>query len=332
MLEMSRTDSIKDDYFKIDVETHLIGDRKHIDYFPGMKLWWAAAKGITMAVNPKGTPPEVPKHAPEDLIDFMDTYGVDMACVLPEVMMPTTGYTTRWSTNGYVAEQAEKYPDRFIFCPNVGPLIYRGVKNAVQELDYLVKERNAKLVKFYPPEDTYINDPRIWPFYEKVNELGIPLVVHTGWAWVPPGLSRYSQPVLLEEVANDFPDMKIIALHMGWPYPDELNMLAVSHPNVYIGTSLIGSWAYTSKRQFAKLIGEAIHWATSDRIIWGSDWIGLVSGSLRQIEGLRDFQIPEDMQEDYGYEPLTTEDKRKIFGENLARLLNIEPRRRIKVK
>jgi len=329
---MPGTDIVKDDYFKIDVEAHLIGNREHLDYFPGMKSWWLAAKGITRAESPKGSPVEVPKHSPEDLLAFMDEYGVDMACVLPEVMMLTTGNSARWSTNGYVAAEAAKHPDRFIFCPNVGPIIHRGVKNAVWELDYLVKERNARLVKFYPPEDTYINNPELWPFYEKVNQLGIPLVVHTGWAWVPPGSSRYSQPVLLEEVANDFPEMKIIALHMGWPYADELNMLAVSHPNVYIGTSLVGSWAATSKRRFAKLIGEAIHWAGADRVIWGSDWIGLVAGSLRQLEGFRDFQIPPEMQEEYGYDPLTPEVKRKIFGENLARLLNIEPRRRVKGK
>jgi predicted TIM-barrel fold metal-dependent hydrolase len=110
----------------------------------------------------------------------MDRFGVDMDCLLPESMMDNTGFSTKWSTNGELAAACEKYPDRFILQANVGPLLQRGMKNVLWEVDYLVKERNCKLFKFYPPEDTYINDERIWPFYERCQQLGVPVTIHTG--------------------------------------------------------------------------------------------------------------------------------------------------------
>jgi predicted TIM-barrel fold metal-dependent hydrolase len=339
--EMSTIPSQKDDYFKIDVEAHILGglDQKYINYFPGWQAWWKSVSSLYRFVfGPPGNPAypregELDReHTPEHLLNIMDKHGVDMACILPEVMMNTTGFSTRWVPNGYVAEVCENNKERFIFTPNVGPLLKRGLKNAIWELEYLVKERNAKMVKFYPPEDTYINDPEIWPFYKKVTELNIPIAIHTGWAGILPGLSKYCLPVLLDEVATEFMDMNIIAYHMGYPYQDDLNLIAGTHPNVYIGLSVWVRWALGRPRVFAKLIGEALLFAGPDRIIWGTDYTGVEVSVRTSTEGFRDFEIPEDMQRDYGYPPLTDEDKRKIFGQNLAKLLHIDTStRKVKV-
>jgi predicted TIM-barrel fold metal-dependent hydrolase len=321
-----------DEYFKIDVECHLVGDMEPVSYFPGVKMWWRAIQGITRPLFfPLETPPELlkVKNRPEEIIDIMDKYQVDMALLLPESMMDTTGYATRWVTNGYVAAVCKQYPERFIFCPNVGPIKKRGIKNALWELEYLVKEMNAKAVKLYSPEDTYINDTEIYPFYEKCVELKIPVCIHTGFCWVPPGRAKYCHPEQLDDVATDFPDLTIIAYHAGWPYPDVLNMVAATHPNVYIGLNLIMPWALGAPRTFAKIVGEALRWVGPDRIVWGTDFAGLEAQVLYGVEGLKKFQIPKDMQEQYGYPPLKEEDKKKIFGLNLAKILGIKPERRI---
>lgn len=60
----------------------------------------------------------------------------------------------------------------------------------------LYKEKGAKIFKFYLPEDMYINDPDLWPFYKKAEKLGIVLDIHTGFSWVPPGKSKYALPHL----------------------------------------------------------------------------------------------------------------------------------------
>jgi predicted TIM-barrel fold metal-dependent hydrolase len=269
--------------------------------------------------------------SPENIIWAMDKYGVDIACLLPESMMDSTGYTARWVTNGQMAKIVETNPDRFMYQPNVSPIKHKGVQNTIKEMTYWVKEKGAKIFKFYPPEDTYMNDPEIWPFYEKAQELGIVLDIHTGFCWVPPGKSKYALPVQLDDVARDFPELKINAFHMGYPYSDDLNMIAMQHPNVYICMSLLVPWSVTAPRKFAKLLGEAMRWVGPDKITWGTDYAGYAAQIRGAVMGLRDFQIPEDLQMQYGYQPITDEDRAKMFGGNLGRLLGIDTsNRRIK--
>jgi hypothetical protein len=92
---------------------------------------------------------------------------------------------------------------------------------------------------------------------------------------------------------------------------------------------LILPWWFNAPKRLAEIIGEAIQFAGEDKIVWGSDFFG-AGGVIRQsVVAMRDFQMPEDLQKDYGYAPVTEEVKRKIFGENLAKLLKIEPKRTV---
>ena len=332
---------VKDNYFKIDPECHLIGDMEHVNYFPGVQMWWRSIENIKRPLL-SGPPismlgpylegmeeKEMQKCVdPESIIWAMDKYGVDIACLLPESMMDSTGYSTRWVTNGQMAKIVEENPDRFMYQPNVSPIKHRGVKNTINEMIYWVKEKGAKIFKFYPPEDTYINDPEIWPFYDKAQELGIVLDIHSGFSWCAPGKSKYALPVQLDDVARDFPELRINAFHMGYPYCDDLNMIAMQHPNVYVCLSLLIPWAITAPRKFAKILGEAPRWVGPDKITWGTDYAGFSVQIRWAVMGLRDFQIPEDLQMQYGYPPISDEDKAKIFGGNLGRLLGIDVTKR----
>ena len=337
---------IKDNYFKIDPEAHLIGDMSTLNHFPGVQMWWNAIESIKRPLV-FGAPEKLllplldgmeewefmKNPDPNSLLRAMDKYGVDIACLLPESMMDSTGYTSRWVSNGEMAKVVESNPDRFMYQPNMSPIKHKGVKNTIWELEYWVKEKKAKLFKFYPPEDTYMNDPEIWPFYEKAEELGIVLDIHTGFSWVPPGKSKYALPLQLDDVARDFPKLKINAFHMGYPYCDDLNMIAMQHPNVYVCLSLLIPWAMTAPRKFAKIFGGAMKWVGPDKIIWGSDYAGMGVQVKAAVQGFANFQIPEDLQMQYGYLPITDEDRGKIFGGNLGRLLGIDTtKRRIKGK
>ncbi len=326
-----------DDYFKIDPEPHLLGDMEQFNHFPGVQMWWKAVDAIKRTML-MGMPPEAYEGLeewelqksldPATLVQAMDKYGVDIACLLPESMMDTTGYTSRWVTNGEMAKAVESNPDRFMYQPNVSPIKHKGVQNTIWELEYWVKEKGAKIFKFYPPEDTFINDPDIWPFYKKAEELDIVLDIHTGFSWVPPGKSKHALPVQLDDVARDFPGLKINAFHMGYPYCDDLNMVAMGHPNVYVSLSLLVTWVISAPRKFAKIIGEALRWVGPDKITWGSDCAGFGAQIRSAVIGLREFQIPEDMQKDYGYPAITDEDRSKIFGGNLAKLMGIDTAKR----
>lgn len=330
--------SPQDDFFKIDPELHLVGDMQLYNHFPGVKMWWQAIENITRPLM-LGWPPELlaqlapedmqPTPDPEVLLAAMDRYGLDVACLLPESMMDTTGFSSRWVSNGEMAKAVESHPDRFLYQPNLSPIKHRGVRNAIWELEYWSKEKGARIFKFYPPEDTYINDPDLWPFYQKAEELKVVLDIHTGFSWVPPGKSKYSLPILLDDVARDFPQLTLVAFHMGYPHCDDLNMVAMGHPNVHLCLSLLVPWAISAPRKFARIIGEALRFVGPDRIIWGTDSAGFGAQIAGAVIGLRDFQIPDDMQSAYGYPAITDEDRRKIFGGNLARLLGIDTKRRI---
>ncbi len=76
---------------------------------------------------------------------------------------------------------------------------------------------------------------------------------------------------------------------------------------------------------FAELMGEAALWATTDKIIWGVGGYDM----KEPVDGFKEFQFPPEMQKGQGYRPLTEEDKAKIFGLNFARLVGIEPKKRV---
>jgi hypothetical protein len=118
----------QDDYFKIDTEPHLVGDLGPIAHFPGVQMWWRAVDGCRRALA--GQMPaeavegleahELEKNSdPAALLAAMDKYGVDVACLLPESMMDTTGYTSRWCTNGEMARVVDSNPHRFMYQPNL---------------------------------------------------------------------------------------------------------------------------------------------------------------------------------------------------------------------
>ena len=326
----------EDGFFKIDPECHIIGDMSTVDHFPGVQMWWRSIDGIMRPLMQGASqeylntiePWEMQKSTdPDNIIRAMDKYGVDVACILPESMMDTTGYSSRWCTNQDAWKAVQKYPDRFIINPNLSPIKKRGVDNAIWEMEYWV-EKGAKIFKYYSPEDTYLNDPELWPFYKRAEELGIVLCLHAGFSWVPPGKSKYCYPTQIDDIARDFPNLKIVAFHMGYPYTDAMNMVALGHPNVYLCLSLLVPWALTAPYKFAHILGEAMRFVGPDRIIWGTDSAGYGAQIGAAAVGLADFQIPEELQWKYGYLPLTDEDKRKIFGENLGKLLGIDTTKR----
>jgi predicted TIM-barrel fold metal-dependent hydrolase len=308
-------------YF-IDCETHIWDPMDDISYYPNFKKYQDSARYLMRMF---GMQPQKRLATAEELIKSMDEGNVARACVLPEIMLGLSyGHRVR-STNGYVAKEVAKYPERLIGVANVGPVSTRG-KDAVWELKYLVKEKGFKACKVYSPDDCPINDPRNWPLYEAIQELGIVLFIHTGLAYVRPGRSAYCHPMLLEDVCADFPEIPIVAYHMGYPYHRELIILAGMFNNIYLSTSLVPQLARVdlSPTLFAEIIGETVRYAGADKLIWGTDWSGRYVSHQESAELVKNFQIPEELQQRYGYPQLTEADKKAWAGGNLARILKIK--------
>jgi predicted TIM-barrel fold metal-dependent hydrolase len=257
----------------------------------------------------------------------MDEAGVDVAFGLREAMMDVAGYATCMSTNAFILKEIEPYPERMYLEANCGPILRRGVENAIWELEYLVKERDARLCKVYAPEDGPLNDRGLWPFYEKACELDVPLTVHTGMSYVVPQPTKFTLPLLLDDVCLDFPDLKIIAYHMGWPYHEELMGLAGKHQNLYLSLSGIIGWLARAPYRGYHMIGEALQWVSSEKIVMGLDLP--FDDTKRVVDYVRTLEMPAELQEKWGYPEITDEIRANILGLNLAKLAKLDPKKRV---
>jgi predicted TIM-barrel fold metal-dependent hydrolase len=333
------------DYFVALSECHMSPANADIAYYPDYKRFWESLKGVFDAWHGPGhyeelmtlraaaaaaSDGEMLGYSPGAmLIAAMDEVGIDVAFGLRSAYNDTTGYATCLSTNGYIIQQIAPYPDRLYLECNVGPVLRRGVQHANWELEYLVKNHNAVACKVYQVEDDGpLNDPRMWPFYEKANELGIPLTIHMGMAYIEPHLNSKALPIQLDDICTDFPDLKIIAYHMGWPYHEELFGLAGKHKNLFISITGIVGWFERAPYRGYHMIGEALEWAGPDKIMMGSD--GPPFDLKRIVDYIRNLEMPEELQEKWGYPAITDEIRAKILGLNLARLTGIEVRKRVK--
>jgi predicted TIM-barrel fold metal-dependent hydrolase len=256
------------------------------------------------------------------LLAAMDEAGIDKACMLRESFQNMSFNGVPASTNYHTIESMQKWPDRFLGCSNVGPHLIRGVKNSCKELEILAKEYGFKCTKVYSPEDAGpLNHPDMMEFYAKCEELNQTVFIHTGFAIG--GHMEYCHPMLLDNVCLAFPKLKVVAYHFGWPQNDELNCMAWKHKNLYVGMSgMLGPWYY-APRKVQHVVGSVMNMlGGSDRLIFGTDWPAAPADL--EVQAVLNLQQPKELQEGYGYPPVSDQDKANMLGLNLARLMDVE--------
>lgn len=318
------------DYFVALTECHFMNPQtmSEIDYYPGVQRWWDSVDGVMRAWSGRDLSGEWPHPIASELIKYMDEAGVDVTFCLREPMMDLTGGTVSLSTNGFMMQQIEPYAGRMYLEANCGPIIKRGLEEAIWELEYLFKERDAKLCKIYAPEDDGpVNDKRLWPFYAKAQELGVPLTIHTGHSYVVPQPGSHCDVRQLDDVLLAFPGLVIIAYHAGWPDTEALIGLCGKHQNLYMSLSGIIGWYERAPYRGYHAVGTALQWMPSEKIVLGLDLP--FDDTKRVVDYIRNFDMPEELQKNWGYQQLSSEDKANILGLNLARLTGIEPSKRV---
>ncbi len=144
----------------------------------------------------------------------------------------TTTAGGRFISNEAVAAVAERQPGRFL--PFAGADIMQGEK-ALDEVEYWVKERGFVGLSLRPfMIDRPADDRHYYPFYAKCIELGIPVSVHASANWTTVRPSELGHPRHFDRVACDFPELKLILSHAGYPWVLEACLLAWKHPNLYL--------------------------------------------------------------------------------------------------
>ncbi|WP_063058285.1 4-hydroxyphenyl-beta-ketoacyl-CoA hydrolase [Nocardia sienata] len=185
-----------------------------------------------------------------------------------------------------IAELAAEHNDVLIPFGSVDPL--QG-KAAVKRLRRLVDDYGVKGFKFHPSMQGFEpNNRDFYPIYEALTEAGVPALFHTGQTGIGAGLPgghgiklRYSDPMLLDDVAADFPELTIVLAHPSVPWVDAQISIATHKANVYIDLS---GW---SPKYFPPQLVRAANTMLRHKVLFGSDFpVIQVDRWMHDFEGL----------------------------------------------
>ena len=229
---------------------------------------------------------------PAVLLRILDEAGVERACLINYVAPDVMGFLP--TVNDYVIQYAKADRERMIPFGSVHPAVTKDVK---REATALVKSGLGGF-KVHPPHQLlFANDPRLEPLYAVAEDAGVPVMVHTGTSTFPAAKSRYGDPITVDDVAVDHPDLTLIMAHGGRPlWCDVAFFIARRHRNVFIDISSIPPRRLLE--YFPRL--EEI----ADKVLFGSDWPGPgVPGIREELDALQKL-------------PLSRESREKIFVTN----------------
>jgi predicted TIM-barrel fold metal-dependent hydrolase len=214
---------------------------------------------------------------------------------------------SRKITNEEIAELAHRNADVAIPFASINP--HRGPEG-VREAQRLIRDFGVKGFKFHPSvQDFMPNDHMVYPLYEVIAEAKLPALFHTGQTGVGAGTPggggirlKYSNPMLLDDVAADFPDMPIVLAHPSFPWQEEALSVATHKPQVYIDLS---GW---SPKYFPPILVQYANTLLKDKILFGSDY---------------PVMAPERWMADFDKLPIKPEVRPLILKDNAARLLKL---------
>jgi predicted TIM-barrel fold metal-dependent hydrolase len=211
-------------------------------------------------------------------------------------------------SNEEVAELAAENSDVMIAFASIDPAKGRmGAREARQ----LIRDFGVKGFKFHPSlQEFFPNDRSAYVLYEAIAEAGLPALFHTGQTGVGAGMRggggvhlKYSNPMYVDDVAVDFPDMPIILAHPSFPWQDEALSVATHKPQVYIDLS---GW---SPKYFPPILVQYANSILKNKMLFGSDYPMIT---------------PERWLADFETIPIKPDVRPLILKENAVRLLKLD--------
>lgn len=205
-----------------------------------------------------------------------------------------------------IAQIARENSDVVIPFASIDPHRQDGVDRAEE----LITEHGVRGFKFHPSEQQFFPNERIaYPLYELLQAHKVPTLFHTGQTAVGRGARggagirlKYSNPIHLDDVAVDFPDLDIIAAHPSFPWQEEAISVALHKPRVFIDLS---GW---SPRYFPPVLVQYLRTQLADKCLFGSDFPAITPE--RWIADFDDLGLPPEIRQ-------------KILLDNARRLLNL---------
>ncbi len=203
----------------------------------------------------------------EDYIAKMDRSGIERSLL---IAVRCGDLAVRGSFElpyARVAEICAAHPDRFSGLAGIDP--FRGMQG-LRDLEAAVKQHGFVGAHLYPhwfglaPDDA-----KYYPYYAKCCELDIPIMMQVGQNLVysrERRLPSVGRPICLDKVAIDFPELKLLGIHIGVPWTDEMIAMAWKHENVFIGVD-----AYAPKHWPKQLVRYLDSYGR-DKVLFGTDW------------------------------------------------------------
>lgn len=272
----------------IDFHTHPYRPR---DLAPGT---WEWVQSISPAIREHGDR----LASPDFVAETLRSQGVDRAVVLPEHCPQTSG-SVRTET---VLEICAERPDFFLPFASVDPNTDPDPADLLRR--YAAAGPIAGL-KLYPSyQFFYPNERRVYPIYEACQDLGIPVLYHIGSSVLPGTRLKYCDPIHLDDVAVDFPDLPLVMAHGGRGFwYDACAFLASHFANVYIDVT--GLPPARLLEYFPRLE------AMADKVVFGSDWPAMPKSVAENVATIRRLGLSEDALD-------------RILFRNAARLLRLQ--------
>jgi predicted TIM-barrel fold metal-dependent hydrolase len=218
----------------------------------------------------------------QQMVDLMDASGIDVA-VLSSYSYTATIKQLLEACEA-VAETCRTYPGRFVGSARLECLIKDGpsIREGVAAVERIVEEYGFPLVRIMPAmAQVELNQARYYGIYSACAELGVAVGLNVG---IPGPLwpARYQRVDFLDEVCIDFPELTVVAAHMGNPWTEELLSFMYKHPNLHLMTS-----AWTPRRYPARIVDAISSRGFRERIMFATDFpILTFSRSMGEVANL----------------------------------------------
>ncbi len=280
----------------IDVHTHANVSQR----IPDDPLWRSIQEESGRYFHEEGPQPTIP-----EIVAYYRERKI--ACVMFPVDLESTTGIQR-VPNEEVAEAAAENPDVLIPFASIDPA--KG-KMGAREARRLIEHFGVRGFKFHPSlQEFYPNDRSAYTLYEVIAEAGLPTIFHTGHSGIGTGMRggggvrlKYSNPMYLDDVAVDFPDMPIIMAHPSFPWQDEALSVCLHKPQVYIDLS---GW---SPKYFPPQLIQYANTLLKHKMLFGSDY---------------PFITPDRWLADFEQIPIKPEVRPLIVKENAVKLLGLD--------
>jgi uncharacterized protein len=229
-------------------------------------------------------------HSPKAFLKYLDANGVDRAVLINYVAPEVIGFTS--AVNQFVAGYVKEDPKRLIPCGSLHP---RHSTNILADVEQLLRLQ-IRMIKIHPPHQLlFPNDylhgvTELEIIYRAAEANGVPVMFHTGTSIFPGARNKYGDPIHVDDVAIDFPKLKILLAHGGRPlWMETAFFLVRRHPNVFLDIS--GIPPKTLLQYFPRL--EQI----AHKTLFGTDWPGPGVPDVKQnLDDFRGLPLRSEVQ------------------------------------